>query len=228
MSRFKNDYLSFSRISRFEQCPMAFKLHYVDRLPAEPGIPLRFGKAIHAVLEVMVREHVDEERVASLSEERAAELWQQACTAGGLTGIDYFQEGLEILQAFVRRQGVLDHNDILAVEKEFRMAAGPFTVVGFIDRVDRYGDNGIEIIDYKSGRGLFSRDELDNSLQLSLYALAAQQIWPWARKVKLTFSMLRHGIPLAVVKDDRETPFVALLLVDFLEMLSALWEVQSR
>ena len=50
---FTNTHLSFSRLQRFEQCPLSFKLHYIDQRKAEPGVPLRFGKAIHAVLETL-------------------------------------------------------------------------------------------------------------------------------------------------------------------------------
>lgn len=35
---------------------------------------------------------------------------------------------------------------------------GPFTVLGFIDRVDRVDDETVEVIDYKTNRLLFSRE----------------------------------------------------------------------
>ena len=47
----RNDHLSFSRLSRFETCPLSYRLHYLDKHKAEPGPALRFGKIIHAVLE---------------------------------------------------------------------------------------------------------------------------------------------------------------------------------
>jgi RecB family exonuclease len=197
---FTNTHLSFSRLSRFEQCPAAFKLHYVDKLPSEPTVPLQFGKAIHAVLEVLVREHVEAERTARLSEERAIELWQDAWVAEGLTGCAVFDEGVSILRAFVRDQGELDPWQVLAVEREFRLQVGRFTVLGFIDRVDRDGDDGVCVVDYKSNRQLFSRDEVDSSLQLSLYAIAAKQLWPWAKTVRLQFHMLRHGIRMETAR----------------------------
>lgn len=204
MSAFKNTHLSFSRLSRFEQCPLSFKAHYIDKQRAEPGLPLRFGKALHAVLEVLVREHIEDERVGPLSEERAADLWQQAWTTEGLAGLDLFQEGLDILRTYVRDHGILDHQDVLAVEKEFKLPVGPFTVLGFVDRVDRTGDDGVEVIDYKSNRVLFTREELDTSLQLGLYAIAARQLWPWATKIKLTYHMLRHGIRMSTERTEEE------------------------
>jgi len=124
-TRFVNQHLSFSRLSRFEQCPLSFKLHYIDKQAAEPGVPLRFGKLIHAVLEVLVREHMEGERTGPLSEDRAIELYREGWAKEGLAGMDVFQEGLDILKAFVRDQGDLDHKDVLAIEKEFRLPVGP-------------------------------------------------------------------------------------------------------
>lgn len=186
--------LSFTKLSRFETCPLLYKLHYLDRLTSEPGVPLLFGSAVHAVLENLVREHMHEERIGPLPEGRAADLWQEAWAQSGMSGIDVFREGLDIVHRFVREQGVLEHHDVLAVEKEFRLTVGGFEVLGYLDRVDRVDDETVEVIDYKTNRQLFTREETDASLQMSLYHLAAQELWPWAKKVRLTFWMLRHGL----------------------------------
>ena len=190
---FKNQHLSYSRLSRFETCPLSYRLHYIEKKQAEPGLPLRFGKTIHAVLERLIKEVVDDERTGTLSEERAIELFREAWGAEQLTGMDVFAEGLAILRRFIAEQGVVDHRDVLAIEKEFRLPVGPFEVLGFIDRVDWIDDETVEVIDYKTNHQLFTRDEVDTSLQMSLYEVAVRRLWPWAKKVKLTFWMLRHG-----------------------------------
>ena len=201
---FKNKHLSYSRLSRFEQCPLSFKLHYIEKKQAEPNDSLKFGKAIHAVLEVLVLEHMEQERTSALSEDRAAELWQKAFSAEGMSGMEMFQEGLSIVKSFIKDQGIIDHQDVLAIEREFRLPVGPFTVLGYIDRVDRVDDETVEVIDYKTNRMLFTRDEVDSNLQMSLYHLAAQMLWPWAKKVKLTFHMLRHGIRMVTERDQEQ------------------------
>ena len=191
---FKNQHLSYSRLSRFETCPLSYRLHYIEKKQAEPGLPLRFGKTIHAVPERLIKEVVDDERTGPLSEERAIELYREAWGAERLTGMDVFAEGLAILRRFIAEQGVVDHRDVLAIEKEFRLPVGPFEVLGFIDRVDWIDDETVEVIDYKTNHQLFTRDEVDTSLQMSLYEVAVRRLWPWAKKVKLTFWMLRHGV----------------------------------
>ena len=201
---FKNQHLSYSRLSRFETCPLSYRLHYIEKKQAEPGLPLRFGKTIHAVLERLIREVVDDERTGPLSEERAIELYREAWGAERLTGMDVFAEGLAILRRFIAEQGVVDHRDVLAIEKEFRLPVGPFEVLGFIDRVDWIDDETVEVIDYKTNHQLFTRDEVDTSLQMSLYEVAVRRLWPWAKKVKLTFWMLRHGVRQETTRTEEQ------------------------
>ena len=203
---FANTHLSFSRLQRFERCPLSFKLHYIDQRKAEPGVPLRFGKAVHAVLEELVGEAVATGAVAPLSTARAVELWGPEWAKANLVGVELFAEGVSILKQFVRDEGVLDPHTVLAIEKEFRLEIGPFTVLGFMDRVSRLDDETIEIVDYKTNHQLFTRDEVDASLQMSLYELAARQLWPWAKNVRLTFWMLRHGLKQSTTRtnDDLE------------------------
>lgn len=201
---FKNQHLSYSRLSRFETCPLSYRLHYIEKKQAEPGLPLRFGKTIHAVLERLIKEVVDDERTGTLSEERAIELYREAWGAERLTGMDVFAEGLAILRRFIAEQGVVDHRDVLAIEKEFRLPVGPFEVLGFIDRVDWIDDETVEVIDYKTNHQLFTRDEVDTSLQMSLYEVAVRRLWPWAKKVKLTFWMLRHGLRQETTRTEEQ------------------------
>ena len=201
---FKNQHLSYSRLSRFETCPLSYRLHYIEKKQAEPGLPLRFGKTIHAVLERLIKEVVDDERTGTLSEERAIELYREAWGAERLTGMDVFAEGLAILRRFIAEQGVVDHRDVLAIEKEFRLPVGPFEVLGFIDRVDWLDDETVEVIDYKTNHQLFTRDEVDTSLQMSLYEVAVRRLWPWAKKVKLTFWMLRHGVRQQTTRTEEQ------------------------
>jgi RecB family exonuclease len=201
---FKNQHLSYSRLSRFETCPLSYRLHYIEKKQAEPGLPLRFGKTIHAVLERLIKEVVDDERTGPLSEERAIELYREAWGAEQLTGMDVFAEGLAILRRFIAEQGVVDHRDVLAIEKEFRLPVGPFEVLGFIDRVDWIDDETVEVIDYKTNHQLFTRDEVDTSLQMSLYEVAVRRLWPWVKKVKLTFWMLRHGVRQETTRTEEQ------------------------
>lgn len=220
---FTNTHLSYSRLSRFEQCPLSFKLQYIDRRQSDPGMPLRFGKVVHGALERLLREVIDQERTGPLDEERALALFTEAWGAERLTGLHEFGEGVAMLRAFVRTQGVVDHRDVLAVEKEFRLPAGRFTVLGYIDRIDRVDDETIEIVDYKTNRQLFTREEVDESLQMSLYELAARRTWPWVKHVRLSFVMLRHGVRQTTTR----TPEQLEAALAYVQTLGAMTETET-
>lgn len=189
----RNEHWSFSRLTRFEGCPLSYKLHYLDRLHSEPGEPLQFGKAIHAVLEKLYVEHTLDERVGGLDVRRAIELFQREWSSSGLVGTALFREGLEMLETYCTAQQLVDHTRVLAVEKEFRLPVGGGEVLGYIDRIDRLDDSTIEVVDYKTNRQLFAREEVDESLQLGLYELAVRRLYPWVKNVRLSYVMLRHG-----------------------------------
>lgn len=201
---FRNSSLSYSRLSRYEQCPLSFRLHYIEKRRSAPTDAMRFGKCVHATLERLIQEVTAGEVVGLLSEKRAFELYQQAWAAEGLVGADLFREGMDIVRAFVADEGVVDHQDILAIEQRFNLQVGRFKVIGYIDRVDRVDDETVRVIDYKTNRILFTRDEVDTSLQLSLYHLAARKLWPWAKNVELQFHMLRHGVRINTRRTEED------------------------
>ena len=70
--------------------------------------------------------------------------------------------------------------------------------LGFADRID-FTENGVEIIDYKTGKTNVSPK--DRNWQLGLYALAAQEKYGKVRKVVL--EMLKQEKPLEFEIDDK-------------------------
>jgi putative RecB family exonuclease len=99
-----------------------------------------------------------------------------------------------MLRMYARTHSPIDSYNILAVEQEFNIDVDGFVLNGFIDRVDKVGDDAICIIDYKSSRSIFSRDDLATDLQFSIYGLAARTLYPWAKRVTFEFHMLRFDI----------------------------------
>ncbi len=108
-------------------------------------------------------------------------------------GSEVYQEGLTILRQYVRNHPTVSHLNILGIEVEFNINLGEFVLNGRIDRVDRVDDETVAIIDYKSNRILFTKEEVESDLQMSIYGLAAQALYPWAKRVVFRFHMLRHG-----------------------------------
>jgi putative RecB family exonuclease len=147
---FKNRYLSVSRLRRFERCPLAFKLHYVDQLEPEPMQALRFGTMLHAVLERLYQWALAEKHTGPIQDELALDVYSEEFIRSGLWGFALYDEGLRILRAYLRDNPMVDHASVLAVEQDFELDVGGFLVIGKIDRVDRVDAETVEVLDYKS------------------------------------------------------------------------------
>jgi putative RecB family exonuclease len=196
------EHLSFSRADLFERCRRAYAFRYIEDLPSLPAPERDFGKAIHAVCERIVNEHVLGQRVGRLSEERALELFEEEWGIAHLNGSGLFEDGIAILRRFVADEGHLDFQSVLAVEKPFELTLGGYKVVGYIDRIDRTGADTVRVDDYKTYRNPPPRDDVEASLQLSLYELAVRRIYPWAKHVELGLRLLRQGFRMGT----RRTP----------------------
>ena len=186
--------LSYSRIDRWEKCPLSYRLRYIDKIESESGDAAQLGKAVHGAIETLELEHIRAGRSAAIAPAAVTAAWRAAFTEHGLVGAGVFAQGLELVRSFADEQGELDPASVLAVEEKFELEIGGQTVVGVIDRVDKLDEDTVEVIDFKTNRLLFSRDDLATNLQISLYAIAAKRLWPWAKGIVLTFWMLRHDV----------------------------------
>lgn len=226
---FRNEHVSVSRLKRFEQCSLAFYLQYIDKADRAAGEtgrsqPAEFGTVLHDALERTYKWIVEDEYDGRFPEGECLEFFRLAWTDSGLVGVSLYQEGRDLLRGYAKTVGHVDHMRTLAIEREFNLLLGPsicrlvdasekekwrhvdgyFVVNGFIDRVDRVDAGTVEVVDYKSSRMLFSREELSGDLQMSIYALVARELFPWASQVQMSFHMLRHGIAQVALRTSED------------------------
>ncbi|MBI5549079.1 MAG: PD-(D/E)XK nuclease family protein [Deltaproteobacteria bacterium] len=201
---FKNEYLSASRLKRFAQCPKSFDLHYVRGEPAAFNPATTFGSVLHSALERAYRVIVAEKITGRFPEDRLLAFFEEEWALASLSDFESFQDGVKILRDYVQAHALVEHEKILGIEQEFQFELEGFQVRGFIDRVDRLDAETVLITDYKSNRAIFTRVEVDQDLQLSIYAMAAQKLWPWAKTIRLSFCLLRHGIQMETSRNDEE------------------------
>ena len=211
---YTGDYFSVSRIKLFEQCNYAFRLRYIDKLPGSTSEPAEFGKLVHAALQGIFEWVTDEEFKGKIPEDIVLDKYRDAFQASSLADNGLYAEGIELLRTYFRCRPEANHRQVLAIEKKFTIRIdGQFDVLGYIDRVDRIDKDTVEIIDYKTNRMIFSRDELDSDLQMSVYGLAAFAMWPWVKHVKYRFDMIRHAMSLFTSRDDNDLDLSAAYII---------------
>jgi hypothetical protein len=77
--------------------------------------------------------------------------------------------------------------------------SAPVVITGSIDRIDRLPSGGIEIVDYKTGR-VSSQKGVDESLQLSIYALACRDALGLGTPERVTLYFTESALRLSTTR----------------------------
>ena len=169
--------LSASAVQTYEICPLQFKLDREWRIPGEVPAAMQYGGTMHRVLRAYY-ESVKQDR--PLTEEALLDMFRadlaSAKIQDGFQHELYLQQGTEQLKEFLAVCGRGEVPEVLHTEEFFDMKIGSTTVAGRIDRIDQSPGGRVVITDYKTGKPL-SQEDADESLQLSIYALAAREKW---------------------------------------------------
>ncbi|MBV9340977.1 MAG: ATP-dependent helicase, partial [Acidobacteria bacterium] len=193
--------LSASAIERYEICPLQFKLGREWRIPAEISAALQYGASMHRVLLA----YYDALRAKRrLPETELMERFRADLIAEGIADRYqhdlYEQQGIAQLGEFLREAVA---TDVLHTEEHFSVKIGSTILVGRIDRIDRApGERRVIVTDYKTGKPK-SQEEADNSLQLSLYALAAREKWGYVAE-RLVFHNLEGNSLVSSVRSQSQ------------------------
>jgi RecB family exonuclease len=168
--------LSYSSISTYETCPAKYRFQYEERLPTAPSPALSFGDSLHRALH---RFHARPVPVApSLPEllEMLEDVWVSEGYADPAEEQTYREHARQVLAQY-HRENAGEYRIPAALEFRFEIEVEGVTLSGVIDRMDRIPGGGYEIIDYKTNRRLPPRERIDRDLQLSIYHLAAREVW---------------------------------------------------
>ncbi|MCD6452744.1 MAG: PD-(D/E)XK nuclease family protein [Dehalococcoidales bacterium] len=185
--------LSYTQIALYQTCPLQYRLQYIDGLKPKDKWYFSFGKTLHICAEYFFKVKVP----FPPSLEDLLDYYEKKWLAEGYSSAEeeakYRVYGRDILTRFWQ----IHHADFrmpLAVEKLFYIDIEGVKLRGFIDRVDKLSSGGIAIVDYKSSRELFTQDNLEKNLQLTLYQLAVEQMWSLPVD-RLTLYHLRSNTP---------------------------------
>ena len=198
-----NERLSATAIETYDMCPLRFKLEREWRIPRDAPAAMQYGAAMHRVLKT----YYDAVRMERpITENELIQLFRDDLSRAGLQDRYqqelYEKQGIEQLQEFVRQSQSGSTAEVLHTEEWFEVTVGDTTVAGRIDRMDRRTDGRIIVTDYKTGKPR-SQENADESLQLSVYALAAREKWGYDVDA-LVFYNLAENAPVATRRSDTD------------------------
>ena len=168
--------LSYSAISTYELCPAKYRFQYEQRFPTTTSPALAFGDSLHRTL---YRFHDRPVPVAPSLEELHEMLEGEWVGEGYRDPSEertYHDHARQVLAGY-HRDNAPSFRIPAALEFRFTIEVEGVQISGVIDRMDRIPGGGYEIIDYKTSRRLPPKDRVDRDLQLSVYHLAAREIW---------------------------------------------------
>jgi hypothetical protein len=137
---------SVTSLAIYEACPWQYYITFVRHIPPPRSRARDLGTSVHKV----IADHL-----------RTPHLIPVPIQGDAATLFDHFLHS---------RFNVTP----LACETPFRLRFSPGDVRGRIDTITPRPSGGVEVVDFKTGSGQ-GRDDLGQSLQLPLYALAAQE-----------------------------------------------------
>lgn len=196
---FTNKYMSVSRIKQYEKCPLAFKFGYIDRRARESGEAAAFGSMVHKAMELIYRWIVDEEFEGTVPDEVIIRQYRNAFEESEVVGEAAYKHGILLVREYFRFHDHVSHETVLGIERKFSIIVEAddesrrYEVFGIIDRIERLDKTSVLVVDYKTNKSLFTREELDSDLQMSVYGIAVKTLWPWVQNVQFAFDMVRHS-----------------------------------
>lgn len=195
--------LSASAVESYQRCGLQFKLERDWRIAARPAAAMQYGAAIHRVLKTyfdsvrLGRPKTDDELIGlfrfDLANAKIQESYQHEL---------YENQGVQQLKDFLDAARTIPASQVLHTEESFEIKVGETVVVGRIDRIDRRPDGTVAIIDYKTGKAR-DQEAADESLQLSLYAIAAKEKWGYDVGA-LIFHNLAENVPVITARSGKQ------------------------
>jgi len=165
------NYLSYSQINTFDTCPLQYRYRYIQRIPMPPSSAAIFGEVIHKTLKDFYQQAYEKKQTKKDLLVILEKNWIDEGYASKAHEKRMKKEAERMLKKFYDKGYDPDRLPKYLEQQFVIKAKQGLRIGGRIDRIDEI-KSGMEIIDYKTGK-VIDQKELDKSLQMSVYALAA-------------------------------------------------------
>jgi RecB family exonuclease len=205
---------SYSQLDMYGRCPLQYALARIYSIPSSRRAgALTFGSTAHEAFERFTRER--RERLARgeapPNREDLQSWFESGWDSSGFEGKtaeqNYRQRVASLLDRFWDGE-LASIGEALAEEVDFELSVdvpggAPAVFTGKIDRIDRLPGGGIEVIDYKTGNP-GSQKGVQESLQLSIYALACRDALGYGTPERVTLYFTEHASRMSTTRTDAE------------------------
>ncbi|NYZ75432.1 PD-(D/E)XK nuclease family protein [Candidatus Micrarchaeota archaeon] len=207
---------SYSRLNAFKSCPFAYKLSYLDRVPAPDRVELFTGKKVHETLEKLYSDLLQGknnslEELLAFHERQWNAGWNNSIVVQeGAKAEDFRSHGENCVKNYYSSHAPFNHAQTVGVERKVFTKLGRHSFVGVVDRIASV-EGKKEVHDYKTASSLPSEDYFREDTQLPLYQLALQRQFGW-QEVELVWDFVAldkevrvKKSPASLEKAERDT-----------------------
>ncbi len=195
--------LSPSAVDNYHKCPQQYLFGYLWSLKEGPKATLSFGSIMHGTIKRFLAELRKGNKLPFEDVQRLFEMeWRSVGFEDAYQEVEYKRDGIEQLRTF--HAAILEAPpQVREQEKSFELPLENNVIItGRMDQVNSLGRNDVEIVDYKTGKPKKDADA-KKDLQLSLYALAAKEIFEW-NPVRLIFHYLQNNEVQVTTRDAKQ------------------------
>ena len=168
--------MSPSQAEAYQACPRRYVFERRLRLEDVDSPHVSFGALMHDVLEAAERTAMESGTGHSDLDTAVEALTARTAHhdfGSPILADVWFRKGVEYLRNLYRRWPA-DSMQPLLLEHELRLELDGVTWIGRVDRIERAGDGGLRVIDYKTSATMMPVAEAAASLQLGFYLLACR------------------------------------------------------
>jgi putative RecB family exonuclease len=198
---------SHSRLNTYENCPLQFKLTYIDRIKRETeGIEAFLGNRVHETLKKCY-DDIRRTKLNTIDElfTYYESLWQKnwhddiVINRKELTAEHYLNLGRKMLETYYQRYAPFDADITIGTEMMLNFSLddrNKYRFTGLVDRLARDPIGVFWIHDYKTSAYLPGQEEADRERQLAFYQIGVRKRWPDIKDIRLVCHYLAFDCEL--------------------------------
>ena len=203
---------SHSRISTFENCRLAYKFKYIDRVKVDipTTIECFMGSQVHDCLEKLYK---DKGNGKDLTKKQLLAYYEKSwknkyddkikITKKEYTANNYKKQGKKFIEDYFDTYAPFEELKILGLETNNFLKLGSNTYSVRIDKLACKGDT-YYICDYKTNSRMLEQEKADKDRQLAMYSLWIKQKYHDAKKIILLWHMLKFNKEVTSTRTSEE------------------------
>jgi len=190
--------ISATRIQSFLKCKKKYWFQYVKHLPKMGNPAFRLGIACHESLEVAGRLWMEHGHLTDDDKKAVLAFYNEISIREGIEEMEAHHLGVELVTNRINNFDIGEK--IVSLEETFGFFKSKFPdletdlgvpLIGAMDKVVELDEDSLLIIDYKTSKTAPTPDQLKTDLQLSLYDLVANILYPNYKRIILCLDMLK-------------------------------------